>query len=116
MKTKKFFLVALFAIVMILPTAIKAGDVICKLPGGNVEIQSEYMDEDCYVVTVMNDSDTDNANIEITIEYTISNSKDKKNASVRGIAYKATTTPFTIKCDPQATNIKITSIKGTKCQ
>ena len=110
---KKIIKSAIIAILMFLPVCINA-QVICKVPGGNVEIQSEYKSNEGYVENVMNDSSTDSANVRITISYKVG--KETRTSTGSGIALRSRTTKIVVPCASDATDIQITSISGTKCE
>lgn len=110
---KKVLLFALLAFAFLVPASANA-EFICKLKdGGNVEIKNEYKSGDRYVVTVLNDSEV-NANVFLTITYKVG--KETKTARNGEVVRALDSTKIEIPCDENATDIKITEMKGTKCQ
>lgn len=110
---KKLFLVFTLLTILI-PISLKA-DTICKIGGpggGNVEIQSERLEGSTYKVSVMNDGDV-NANVYIDIEYKVG--KEVRTSSGAGIARSLQTTVINVPCSSEATDIKVTAIRGTRC-
>lgn len=105
-------LLLIISILFLAPISLSA-HLICKVQdGGNVEIQSERLEGNTYVVSVMNDGEV-NANIYIDIEYKVG--KDKKISSGAGIARSLQTSIINIPCNSEATDIKVIAIRGTRC-
>lgn len=109
---KKFLLSCALMLSLILSVTVNAYE-ICKLDGGNVEVQSEYQSGDKYIVNVLNDSN-ENAIVTVNIKFKI-NGKIAVNKATE-ISLRLQSTKIEVPIPSGATEVEVTSITGTKCK